>query len=84
MAGTFGLRQANYRISLRTGWGLISSLRDPAIQAGVTECSACKIQMEQGTTKPTFHPLKVLALSYGLLPELNPLLSTRGEDLVIT
>ena len=84
MAGTFGLRQANYRISLRTGWGLISSLRDPAIQAGVTECSACKIQMEQGTTKPTVHPLKVMALSYGLLPELNPLLATRGEDLVIT
>ncbi len=84
MAGTFGLRRMNYRSSLRTGWGLISSLRDPAIQAGVTECSACKIQMEQGTTKPTFHPLKVLALSYGLLPELNSLLATRGEDLVVT
>ena len=56
MAGTFGLLHKNYRSSLRAGWGLISRLRDPALQAGVTECSACKIQMEQGTTKPTIHP----------------------------
>ena len=62
MAGTFGLRRASYRSSLRAGWGLISALRSPAIQLGTTECSSCKIQMEQGTSKPTIHPLKVLAL----------------------
>jgi Fe-S oxidoreductase len=84
MAGTFGLKRENYRTSLRVGWGLISSLRDAAIQAGTTECSACKIQMEQGTTKPTVHPLKLLALSYGLMPEVAQLLTARGEELVIT
>lgn len=84
MAGTFGLKRDNYRSSLRAGWGLISALREPRIQAGVTECSACKIQMEQGTTKPTIHPLKILALSYDLMPELAPLLATRGEELVVT
>ncbi len=40
MAGTYGMKRENYRSSLRAGWGLISSLRDPAIQAGTTECSA--------------------------------------------
>jgi hypothetical protein len=40
--------------------------------------------MEQGTTKPTIHPLKVLALAYGLMPELASLLTTRGEDLIAT
>jgi Fe-S oxidoreductase len=84
MAGTYGLKQENYRSSLRAGWGLISALRDPAIQAGTTECSACKIQMEQGTTKPTIHPLKVLALAYGLTPEVAALLTTPGEELVVT
>ena len=84
MAGTFGLKRANYRASLRAGWGLISSMRDPAIQLGTTECSTCKMQMEQGTTKPTIHPLKVLALAYGLMPEIEPLLSARSEDLTIT
>ncbi len=84
MAGTFGLRRDNYRASLRAGWGLISALRDPVIDLGTTECSACKIQMEQGTTKPTIHPLKMLALAYGLIPEIETLLTARGEELLVT
>lgn len=84
MAGTFGLRRRNYRSSLRAGWGLISALRDPTVQAGTTECSSCRIQMEQGTAKPTIHPLKILALSYGIMPEVAKLLTARGRDLVMT
>ena len=84
MAGTFGLLRRNYRTSLRVGRGLIGRLRDPAIQAGVTECSTCKIQMEQGTTKPTIHPLKLLALAYGLMPQLAQLLTSPGKELVVT
>ena len=84
MAGTFGLRRQNYRASLRAGWGLISELRNPELQAGVTECSACKIQMEQGTSKPTIHPLKILALAYNLMPEVAALLTSRSEDLTVT
>jgi len=49
MAGTFGLGVKNYRTSLRIGWRLISALRDERLQAGATECSACKMQMEQVT-----------------------------------
>ncbi|MBX9787447.1 MAG: anaerobic glycerol-3-phosphate dehydrogenase subunit C [Pirellulales bacterium] len=84
MAGTFGLRQENFRNSLRAGIGLISAVRDRAIQVGTTECSACKLQMEQGTSKPTIHPLKLLALSYGLMPEVATLLSRRSGELVVT
>ncbi len=84
MAGTFGLKRANYRASLRAGWDLISHMRKPGVQTGTTECSACKMQMEQGTSRPTVHPLKVLALAYGLLPEAAQLLSTPGEELVVT
>lgn len=84
MAGTFGLKRQNYRSSLRAGLGLITSLRQPGLHVGATECSACKIQMEQGTSKPTIHPLKLLALSYGLKPELAALINRRGEELVVT
>jgi Fe-S oxidoreductase len=84
MAGLWGLKRENYSNSLRAGWGLNSTLRESTLQAGVTECSACKIQMEQGTTKPTLHPLKLLALSYGLMPDIAELLSARGEELVVT
>ena len=84
MAGTFGLKRENYRASLRAGWGLISAMRDPAVQFGTTECSSCKMQMEQGTTKPTIHPIKILALAYGLMPELDSLLSAKSGELTVT
>ena len=77
-------KRENYRNSLRAGWGLISEMRGPDVQLGATECSACKIQMEQGVSKPTAHPLKILALAYGLMPELQTLLNARGEELIVT
>jgi FAD/FMN-containing dehydrogenase/Fe-S oxidoreductase len=82
MAGTFGMKRDNYRSSLRAGWGLISNMRSPDIQLGTTECSCCKLQMEQGTSKSTMHPLKLLALAYGLLPEIGRTRTLSGEDLV--
>jgi Fe-S oxidoreductase len=84
MAGTYGLMNKNYRHSLRGGLRLINRLRKPSIQAGTTECSTCKIQMEQGTNKPTIHPLKILAFSYGLMPDLAKLFTTPGEELIVS
>jgi FAD/FMN-containing dehydrogenase/Fe-S oxidoreductase len=84
MAGTFGLFAKNYRSSLRTGLRLINQLRSPVYQAGATECSTCKIQMEQGTNKPTIHPLKLLAHSYGLMPEIARILNAKGKELAVT
>jgi Fe-S oxidoreductase len=84
MAGTYGLKKKNYLNSLKIGFALINAMRSTHIIAGTTECSTCKIQMEQGTTKPTVHPIKILALAYGLMPELNNLLSRRSGDLVIS
>ncbi|NUQ63951.1 MAG: anaerobic glycerol-3-phosphate dehydrogenase subunit C [Pirellulales bacterium] len=84
MAGTFGLKRENLRTSLRIGLNLINRLREPVYQAGTTECSTCKMQMEQGTTKPTIHPIKLFAYSYGLMPEVLELLTTPGEDLIVT
>jgi FAD/FMN-containing dehydrogenase/Fe-S oxidoreductase len=82
IAGTYGLKRENYRASLRAGFGLITGMRDPRFQAGATECSTCKIQMEQGTSKPTVHPIKILALAYGLTPESNPLAARSSERIV--
>ena len=84
MAGVYGLKRENFRTSLRAGRGLTTGLRDPLIQTGVTECSACKIQMEQGSNKPTFHPLKILALAYNLMPEVEQQLSVGGGRWVTT
>ncbi|MGD9633552.1 MAG: anaerobic glycerol-3-phosphate dehydrogenase subunit C, partial [Pirellulales bacterium] len=84
IAGVYGLNRKNYRASLRAGVRLINAIRSGPFQVGMTECSTCKIQMEQGTTKPTIHPIKLLALAYGLMPELAALVRTSGKRLVVT
>ena len=84
MAGTYGLKRDNFRGSLRAGRGLIRSLRDESILIGATECSACKLQMRQGTSKPTVHPIKVLAVSYGLMHDVELTTSRHESDLVMS
>jgi Fe-S oxidoreductase len=84
MAGLYGVKHKNYRASLRAGLELISTVRHGAFQIGTTECSTCKMQMEQSSTKPTVHPIKLLALAYGLMPDVATLVRSRGQDLVVT
>jgi FAD/FMN-containing dehydrogenase/Fe-S oxidoreductase len=71
MAGTFGLTARNFRLSLRAGRSLRARLRQRDLEIGVTECSACKIQMEQGLRKRTYHPFQLLAVAHGLNPGLR-------------
>jgi Fe-S oxidoreductase len=70
MAGTYGLTRDHFRTSLRAGRGLLNRLRMGDIGIGATECGACRMQMEQGVTKRTLHPIKLLSLGYGLNPSL--------------
>lgn len=71
MAGTYGLSRRNYRSSLRAGLPLLSELRSGRHQVASTECGACRTQMEQNSPIPTIHPIKLLAASYGLMPEIH-------------
>lgn len=84
MAGMYGFQRENYRRSLRAGLPLITAVRTGSFVAGTTECSTCKVQMEQSTSKPTIHPVKIVALAYGLMPELRTLINSPGKDLVVT
>jgi len=84
MAGTYGLRRENYRSSLRAGFDLIATIREPKFHAATTECSTCKMQMEQGTTKPTIHPVKLLAWAYGLTPATENPMTVRSQDLIVS
>ncbi len=72
MAGTWGLKADNFETSLAAGAGMLAELNRPRVLFGSTECSACRMQMEQGSGKRTLHPVQYLAYAYGLLPELEP------------
>jgi Fe-S oxidoreductase len=71
MGGTYGLGRDQFRTSLRAGRELLRRLKDHDIEIGSTECGACRMQMEQGVTKRTLHPIKLLSLGYGLNPSLR-------------
>ncbi|WP_428304482.1 anaerobic glycerol-3-phosphate dehydrogenase subunit C [Lacipirellula sp.] len=82
-AGLFGFQKKNYRTSLRIGLPLITELRKGGYRLGVTECSTCRIQMEQGASMATLHPVKLVALAYGLMPELRQLIDSPAQELVV-
>ncbi len=81
MAGTYGLLRRNYRSSLRAGLPMLSELRTGSYDLGVSECGACRTQMQQNAPMPTLHPLKLLAASYGLMPEVKKQLAGKGDGL---
>ena len=77
MAGTFGLKADNYVTSLAAGGPMLRELASRELRYGSTECSTCRLQMEDGASKRTLHPVQYLALAYGLMPELAGRLTTR-------
>jgi FAD/FMN-containing dehydrogenase/Fe-S oxidoreductase len=76
MAGTFGLNRRNYYDSLEAGRPMLEELRRPRILFGASECSACRMQMQEGSGKRAMHPVQYLALAYGLMPDLAKTLRT--------
>jgi FAD/FMN-containing dehydrogenase/Fe-S oxidoreductase len=84
MAGAFGLTREHFETSMAIGRGLMERMRQPDLMLGTTECSSCRLQMEQKTTTPTVHPLKLLAMAYGLMPELRARLKSGTHALLTT
>lgn len=82
MAGTWGLKAENFDASLAAGAAMLAELNRPRVLFGSTECSACRMQMEQGSGKRTLHPIQYLAYAYGLLPELEERLRKPLGELV--
>jgi Fe-S oxidoreductase len=83
MAGTFGLKTANYETSLAAGQPLLAELHRSGVTYGATECSSCRMQMEEGARKRTLHPAQFLALAYGLLPQVQERLREPIRTLVL-
>ena len=71
IAGPFGFARSNFRKSLRIGHQLRTRLKDDDIDAGMTECLSCRMQMEQGIPKRSHHPVEILAMAAGLKPDLR-------------
>ncbi len=84
MAGTFGLAAEHFSQSLKIGADLIQEMQTIDVLAGATDCSSCRMQMEQSASIPTIHPIKLLALSYGLMPAIRNRLRSRPNGLIMS
>lgn len=84
MAGTFGLKAENGELSRAAGRPMLEELQRPGVLHGSTECSACRMQMEDGAGKRALHPAQYLALAYGLMPELERRLYQPIRPLVLS
>jgi FAD/FMN-containing dehydrogenase/Fe-S oxidoreductase len=67
LAGTFGMQKKNYELSEQIGEELAAVLKEMDVEYVLTECSACRMQIEHLAGKKAIHPIKVLARVYGLL-----------------
>jgi FAD/FMN-containing dehydrogenase/Fe-S oxidoreductase len=66
MAGTFGMKAGTFDLSMETGRPLFERVAEVAPDLLVSECSTCRMQLEQATGLDSVHPAELLARAYGI------------------
>jgi len=64
IAGTFGMQKKNYELSSKISESLKEALEKSPTKNVLTECAACKMQIEHISDCTVRHPIKVLAGCY--------------------
>jgi len=66
IAGTFGVKRSNYKMSMTIGQALFEEIIQLAPDLVTTECPGCKMQISQGTGITVTHPILIVREAYGL------------------
>lgn len=61
IAGTFGLKEDKYSLSMKIGKNLFNKVESSTLEKVLTDCDACRMQLEEGTGKAVRHPVEILA-----------------------
>jgi len=61
LAGTFGMQKKNYQLSAQIAGSLKDALQESPTKNVLTECAACKMQIEHLSDCAVSHPIKILA-----------------------
>jgi len=64
LAGTFGMQKKNYELSSQISASLKEALEKSPTKNVLTECAACKMQIEHISDCVVRHPIKIIAGSY--------------------
>ncbi|MCP8319961.1 MAG: anaerobic glycerol-3-phosphate dehydrogenase subunit C [archaeon] len=65
MAGTYGLTNKNFDLSIKIGSNLFDQLSKINAEFVLTECPTCKMQIEQFVNAKVIHPIQILDRAYG-------------------
>ncbi len=65
LAGTFGMQKKNYELSSQISTSLKKELEKSPTKNVLTECAACKMQIEHISDCIVRHPIKIIADNYG-------------------
>lgn len=75
IAGTYGYKKEKYGISMEIGQPLFDLISNDYPESPIVVCDSetCRWQITHATGKPAFHPVELLAHSYGLsvIPHLQ-------------
>jgi glycerol-3-phosphate dehydrogenase subunit C len=66
LSGTFGMQSKNYDLSTEIAASLKTAIQASPTQSVLTECAACKMQIEHIAPATATHPIKLIARAYGL------------------
>ncbi len=65
LGGTYGMQKEKYEISESIARSLSESIGKGDYEALVSECGACRMQLEHISGLPSYHPVSILARCYG-------------------
>jgi len=66
LSGTFGMQKKNYELSEQISTQLADALKTSSVKKVLTECSACKMQIEHISDCHAIHPIKILAKAWSI------------------
>ncbi len=65
IAGTYGYKKENYKISMDVGEPLFDFIRQSNSPLAICDSETCRWQITHGTGIPAVHPVELLAAAYG-------------------
>jgi glycerol-3-phosphate dehydrogenase subunit C len=65
IAGTYGFKNENYRISQDMGRDLFRRIEAADPEYVITDCETCRLQIEMNTNYQVLHPVNLLAMAIG-------------------
>jgi glycerol-3-phosphate dehydrogenase subunit C len=65
LAGSYGLKKEKYILAKEVGTEIFQAILKAEAKAVISDCEACRLQIEHHTGIQTLHPMQILSRAYG-------------------